>query len=76
MVHKDAQMRFENDHPGVTVQREYISYSEYLVKLKAVLSGEEAPDVFQIPWAGEYTELARSGKLLFKFDTFKRFLAR
>ena len=26
--------------------------------------GEEAPDVFQIPWAGEYTELARSGKLL------------
>ena len=35
-----------------------------MVKLKAVLSGEEAPDVFQIPWAGEYTELARSGKIL------------
>jgi raffinose/stachyose/melibiose transport system substrate-binding protein len=64
VVHEDAQNRFEADHPGVTVKREYISYSEYMVKLKAVLSGEEAPDVFQIPWAGEYPELARSGKIL------------
>ena len=64
VVHEDAEKRFEADHPNVDVKREYISYTEYLVKLKAVLSGEEAPDVFQIPWAGEYTELARSGKLL------------
>jgi raffinose/stachyose/melibiose transport system substrate-binding protein len=64
VVHQDAQARFEADHPGVTVKRDYISYGEYMVKLKAVLSGEEAPDVFQIPWAGEYTELARSGKIL------------
>src|SRR5208337_2406426 len=63
-VHQDAQARFEKNHPGVTVNRQYISYTEYMVKLKAVLSGEEAPDVFQIPWAGEYTELARSGKIL------------
>jgi len=62
-VHQDAQARFEKDHPGVTVNREYISYGDYMVKLKAVLTGEEAPDVFQIPWAGEYTELARSGKI-------------
>ncbi len=64
VVHADAQARFEKDHPGVTVKREYISYAEYMVKLKAVLSGAEAPDVFQIPWAGEYTELARSGKIV------------
>jgi raffinose/stachyose/melibiose transport system substrate-binding protein len=64
VVHADAQARFEKAHPGVTVKRDYISYTEYMVKLKAVLSGEEAPDVFQIPWAGEYTELARSGKIL------------
>ena len=64
VVHADAQARFEKDHPGVTVKREYISYTEYMVKLKAVLSGAEAPDVFQIPWAGEYTELARSGRIL------------
>jgi len=63
-VHEDAEKRFEADHPNVDVKREYISYTEYLVKVKAVLVGEEAPDVFQIPWAGEYTELARSGKLL------------
>jgi len=64
IVHEDAEKRFEADHPNVDIKRDYISYSEYLVKLKAVLAGEEAPDVFQIPWAGEYTELARSGKLL------------
>lgn len=64
VVHADAQARFEASHPGVTVKRDYISYSDYMVKLKAVLSGEEAPDVFQIPWAGEYTELARSGKII------------
>jgi raffinose/stachyose/melibiose transport system substrate-binding protein len=64
IVHADAQKRYEADHPNVEIRREYISYSEYLVKLKAVLSGEEAPDAFQIPWAGEYTELARSGKLV------------
>jgi len=64
VVHADAQVRFEKDHPGVTVKREYISYAEYMVKLKAVLSGAEAPDVFQIPWAGEYTELARSGRIV------------
>ncbi len=64
IVHEDAEKRYEADHPEVDIQREYISYSEYLVKLKAVLSGEEAPDAFQIPWAGEYTELARSGKLV------------
>ena len=64
IVHEDAEKRYEADHPDVDIQREYISYSEYLVKLKAVLSGEEAPDAFQIPWAGEYTELARSGKLV------------
>jgi raffinose/stachyose/melibiose transport system substrate-binding protein len=64
VVHADAQARFEKDHPGVTIKREYISYTEYMVKLKAVLSGEVAPDVFQIPWAGEYTELARSGRIL------------
>ncbi len=63
-VHEDAEKRFESDHPDVDIKREYISYAEYMVKLKAVLVGEEAPDVFQIPWAGEYTELARSGKLL------------
>jgi raffinose/stachyose/melibiose transport system substrate-binding protein len=64
VVHEDAEVRFTADYPNVVIKREYISYAEYLVKLKAVLSGEEAPDVFQIPWAGEYTELARSGKLL------------
>ena len=64
VVHEDAEKRFEAAYPHVDIRREYISYTEYLVKLKAVLAGQEAPDVFQIPWAGEYTELARSGKLV------------
>lgn len=72
VVHEDAEKRFEADYPNVDVRREYISYTEYLVKLKAVLSGAEAPDVFQIPWAGEYTELARSGKLLPLTDELKK----
>ena len=72
IVHEDAEMRFERDNPNVDVKREYISYTEYLVKLKAVLSGDVAPDVFQIPWAGEYTELARSGKLLPLTDHLKK----
>jgi len=71
MVHEDAEKRFMADYPNVTIKREYISYTEYLVKLKAVLVGEEAPDVFQIPWAGEYTELARSGQLLPMTDYLK-----
>lgn len=71
IVHEDAEKRFMADHPNVTIKREYISYTEYLVKLKAVLVGEEAPDVFQIPWAGEYTELARSGQLLPMTDYLK-----
>jgi len=70
-IHEDAEKRFMADYPNVTIKREYISYTEYLVKLKAVLVGEEAPDVFQIPWAGEYTELARSGQLLPMTDNLK-----
>ena len=70
-VHEDAEKRFMADYPNVTIKREYISYTDYLVKLKAVLSGEAAPDIFQIPWAGEYTELARSGKLLPLTDKLK-----
>jgi len=64
IVHEDAEKRYEAANPNVDIRREYISYTEYLVKLKAVLAGQEAPDCFQIPWAGEYTELARSGKLV------------
>ena len=71
IVHEDAEKRFMADYPNVTIKREYISYTEYLVKLKAVLVGDEAPDVFQIPWAGEYTELARSGQLLPMTDNLK-----
>ena len=62
-VHEDAELRYEKDNPNVDVKREYISYAEYMVKLKAVIAGGTPPDIFQIPWAGEYTELARSGKL-------------
>ncbi|MCL4417756.1 MAG: extracellular solute-binding protein, partial [Actinobacteria bacterium] len=62
-VHEDAEKRFMAKYPNVTIKRDYVSYADYLVKLKASLAGGQAPDVFQIPWAGEYTELARSGKL-------------
>lgn len=62
-VHEDAEKRFMAKYPNVTIKREYISYADYMVKLKASLSGGQAPDIFQIPWAGEYTEIARSGKL-------------
>jgi raffinose/stachyose/melibiose transport system substrate-binding protein len=72
VVHADAQARFEAAHPGVTVKREYISYGDYMVKVKAVLTGGEAPDVFQIPWAGEYPELARSGRILPLTDYLKK----
>ncbi len=72
VVHKDAQARFEAANPGVTVDRQYISYGDYMVKLKAVLAGGEAPDVFQIPWAGEYPELARSGQIIPLTDYLKK----
>ena len=60
-VHEDAEKRFMAKYPNVTIKREYISYADYLVKLKAALSGGQAPDIFQTPWAGEYTDFARSG---------------
>lgn len=63
IVHEDAEKRFMAKYPNVTIKREYISYADYMVKLKASLAGGQAPDIFQIPWAGEYTEIARSGKI-------------
>jgi raffinose/stachyose/melibiose transport system substrate-binding protein len=72
IVHEDAETRFEKANTGVDVKREYISYAEYMVKLKAVLAGGTPPDVFQIPWAGEYTELAKSGKLVPLTDHLKK----
>jgi raffinose/stachyose/melibiose transport system substrate-binding protein len=62
-VHEDAEKRFMAKYPNVTIKRDYISYADYMVKLKAALAGGQAPDIFQIPWAGEYTEIARSGKI-------------
>jgi len=62
-VHEDAEKRFIAKYPNVTIKRNYISYADYMVKLKAALAGGQAPDIFQIPWAGEYTEIARSGKI-------------
>jgi raffinose/stachyose/melibiose transport system substrate-binding protein len=62
-VHEDAEKRFMAKYPNVTIKRNYISYADYMVKIKAALSGGQAPDIFQIPWAGEYTEIARSGKI-------------
>ena len=72
VVHKDAQARFEAANPGVTVDRQYISYSDYMVKLKAVLAGGEAPDVFQIPWAVSIPSWRGPGRIVALTDYLKK----
>ena len=47
-VHEDAELRYEKDNPSVDVKREYISYAQYLVKLKTLISGMRQEDTKQI----------------------------
>lgn len=62
-VHEDAEKRFTAANPGVAIKRQYISYGDYLTKLKAAIAGGAPPDIAQIPWAGEYRDLVNSGEL-------------
>ncbi len=62
-VHKAAEERFEADNPNVDVERTYTAYGDYMTNLRAVLTAGEPPDIAQVPWTGEYTDLVSAGQL-------------
>lgn len=70
-VHKDAQARFEAANPGITINRTYIAYGDYMTKLKAALAAGSGPCIAQIPWAGEFRDLVNSGQLMPLTDAVK-----
>ncbi len=37
---------FEEQHPGVTVENNFVPFGQYLTTLEAMAAGEELPDVF------------------------------
>ena len=62
-VHEDAEKRFEAEYPNVDVDRTYIPFADYMTKLRTSMAAGEPPDIAQVPWTGEYTDLVRNGQL-------------
>ncbi|MEQ8672742.1 MAG: extracellular solute-binding protein [Aggregatilineales bacterium] len=42
----EAIAAFEEAHPGVTIENNYIPFGQYLPALEAMIAGDELPDVF------------------------------
>lgn len=47
-VVQEVAQQFEADHPGVTVETQFIPYAQYFDKLVAALDSGTGPDVFQV----------------------------
>ena len=62
-VHAAAEERFEADNPNVDVERTYTAFGDYMTNLRSVLAAGAPPDIAQVPWTGEYTDLASNGQL-------------
>ncbi len=63
LVHEMAEARFEADHPTVDVVRNYTPFADYMTNLRSVLAAGAPPDIAQVPWTGEYTDLVANGQL-------------
>lgn len=63
-VHEDAEERFEAEYPNVDVKRTYTPFADYMTKLRTSMAAGEPPDIAQVPWTGEYTDLVRNGQLV------------
>ena len=63
VVHEEAEALFEADHPNVDVVRTYTPFADYMTNLRAAIAAGEPPDVAQVPWTGEYTDLVNNGAL-------------
>jgi len=63
VVHEEAEAQFEADFPNVDVVRTYTPFADYMTNLRAAIAAGEPPDVAQVPWTGEYTDLVNGGAL-------------
>ncbi len=63
VVHEEAEADFEADHPNVDVVRTYTPFADYMTNLRAAIAAGEPPDVAQVPWTGEYTDLVNGGAI-------------
>ncbi len=64
IVHEQAEKRFEEDCPNVDIVRTYTPFADYMTNLRAAIAAGEPPDVAQVPWTGEYTDLVNSGQIM------------
>jgi raffinose/stachyose/melibiose transport system substrate-binding protein len=64
VVHEEAEAHFEADFPNVDVVRSYTPFADYMTNLRAAIAAGEPPDVAQVPWTGEYTDLVNSGQIM------------
>ena len=63
VVHEEAEERFEAENPNVDVVRVYTPFADYMTNLRTAMAAGEPPDIAQVPWTGEYTDLVRNGQL-------------
>ena len=63
VVHEEAEAHFEAAFPNVDVVRTYTPFADYMTNLRAAIAAGEPPDVAQVPWTGEYTDLVSGGAL-------------
>ena len=64
VVHEEAEAHFEADFPNVDVVRTYTPFADYMTNLRAAIAAGEPPDIAQVPWTGEYTDLVNSGQIM------------
>ncbi len=63
VVHEEAEERFEAENPNVDVVRTYTPFDQYMTNLRTAMAAGEPPDIAQVPWTGEYTDLVSNGQL-------------
>ncbi len=63
-MHEEAEAHFEADFPNVDVVRTYTPFADYMTNLRAAIAAGQPPDVAQVPWTGEYTDLVNSGQIM------------
>jgi len=58
----DILTGFEEQHPGVTVENNFVPFGQYLTTLEAMAAGDELPDVF---WGHvQAAQLGRAGRTI------------
>lgn len=54
---------YEEEHPNVDIQENYIPYAEYLSKMNTMVAANSLPDIFKLP-EGNVFEWGEKGQLL------------